>query len=444
MRPGIMEPLLADAEMGAILDDAARARAMVRVERALAAAEGRLGVIPAEAAAAIAAALDGFAPDLDDLARGTAAAGVPVPALLAQLRRRVGGGTATWLHWGATSQDIVDTALVLQLEVAVALLAARLDALIAALATLAERHRGTPMVARTRFQQALPTTFGLKVAGWLAPLPRHRVRLRELRPRLLVVQLGGAAGNLAALGARGVAVMAALAAELGLAVPPMPWHSQRDAIAELGSWLVLVTGSLGKLGQDVLLLAQNEVGEVREAEGGGSSTMPQKSNPIRAEALVTLARHNATLVAGLYQAMLHAHERDGAAWQLEWPILPEMLSATAAALAHALELARTLVVDPVAMRRTLEATRGLLLAEAASFALAETMPRAEALALVATACREAVASGRDLLELLAERATAPVDWRRLREDALRPAAADRLIDRVLAAARDEPWQEDPT
>ena len=196
------------------------------------------------------------------------------------------------------------------------------------------------MVARTRFQQAIPTTFGLKVAGWLAPLLRHRQRLAELLPRLLVVQLGGAAGNLAALGDRGVEVMEDLARELGLACPPMPWHSQRDGLIELAGWLSLVTGSLGKLGQDVLLLAQNEVGEIREADGGGSSTMPQKSNPIRAEALVTLARSNATLVAGMHQAALHAHERDGAAWQLEWKILPDMVLAAGSALGHATALAR--------------------------------------------------------------------------------------------------------
>jgi 3-carboxy-cis,cis-muconate cycloisomerase len=441
VRPGIFEPLLADAEIGAILGDNAQARAMVRVESALAAAEGRLGVIPEAAAAAIVAALAGFEPDLGDLARGTAAAGVPVPALVAQLRGRVGGDAASWLHWGATSQDIVDTALVLRLGEVLRLLEARLDALVEALAGLAERHRGTPMVARTRFQQALPTTFGLKVAGWLAPLARHRQRVRELRPRLLVVQLGGAAGNLAALGGRGVEVMEELAKELGLGVPPMPWHSQRDTIGELGAWLALVTGSLGKLGQDVLLLAQNEIGELREAAGGGSSTMPQKSNPIRAEALVTLARRNAALVAGLHEAALHAHERDGAAWQLEWTILPDMLSATATALAHALELARKLVVDAEAMWRTLEASRGLLLAEAATFALAGSMPRAEAQALVAAACREAIAADRDLIELLAARAPAPIDWPHLRERALRPASADGLIERVLAAARGASFRE---
>ncbi len=432
--PGIFEALLVDREAATLLGDAAQARAMVRVEGAHAAVQGRLGVIEAEAARRIVGALAGFEPDLADLAQGTASAGVPVPALVAQLRAAVGGPAGGFVHWGATSQDIVDTALVLCLRDVAALLEARLVATAEALARLADAHRATPTVARTRFQQALPTVFGLKVAGWLAPLLRHRERLRELRPRLLLVQLGGAAGNLAALGERGVEVMEALAAELDLGCPPMPWHSQRDALAEIASWLALVSGSLGKLGLDVLLMAQNEVGEVREAEGGGSSTMPQKSNPVLAEALVGLARRNAALVGAMHEAALHAQERDGAAWQLEWATLPAMATATAAALAHAGRLAATLVVDAGRMRAVLDGTGGLLLAEAASFALAEHMPRAEAQALVKAACKEALASGRDMVELVAGRTDVAVDWAALRQEAERPACAGALIDRVLGEA----------
>ena len=431
MAGALFRALLDDPEVAALLGDAAQARAMVEVEIALARVQADLGVIPADAGRAIEAALADFAPDLDGLAAGTAAAGIPIPALVAQLRRAVGEPAATYVHWGATSQDIVDTALVLRLREVLAVLEVRLDRLGAALARLAREHRDTVLVARTRYQQALPTTFALKVAGWLAPLARHRDRLRELEPRLLAVQFGGAAGNLAALGDRGVGVMEALAAELGLACPPMPWHSQRDSVAEFASWLALVTGTLGKLGQDVLLMAQNEVGELREAAGGGSSTMPQKSNPIRSEALVTLARRNATLVAGLHQAMLHAHERDGAAWQLEWGILPDMVSGTAAALDHAACLAETMVVDGRRMAATLASTGGLLLAEAASFALSEHMPRAEAQALVKRACAAAIASGRDLLAVVSEQTDAPVDWPRLRARAEKPPGADRLVRRVL-------------
>ena len=426
--------LLSDPEVAALLADAAQARAMVRVERALAVAEGRLGVIEPGVATAIERRLAKFEPDLMGLARGTAEAGVPVPALVAQLRVAVGGEAAGFLHWGATSQDIVDTALILQLREALVLLEGRLADLIAALARLADAHRATVAVARTRFQQAVPTTFGLKAAAWLAPLLRHRARLGELRPRLLVVQFGGAAGNLSALGAQGVAVMEALAAELDLGCPALPWHAQRDTLAELASWLALVTGSLGKLGLDLLLLAQSEVAEVREARGGGSSTMPQKANPVLSEALVTLARRDATLLAGMYQAMPHALERDGAAWQLEWAVLPDMIETTGAALAHADELARTLVVDPARARAVLDAALDLPLAEAVSFALAEHVPRARAQELVKQAAREATASGRKLLEVLAARVDAKIDWERVRAEAERPACNDALIDRVLAEA----------
>ena len=426
--------LLSDPEVAALLDDAAQARAMVRVERALAVAEGRLGVIEPGVATAIEQRLSNFEPGLVGLARGTAEAGVPVPALVAQLRVAVGGEAAGFLHWGATSQDIVDTALILQLREALVLLEGRLAALTAALARLADAHRATVAVARTRFQQAVPTTFGLKAAAWLAPLLRHRARLAGLRSRLLVVQFGGAAGNLSALGAQGVAVMEALAAELDLDCPALPWHAQRDTLAELASWLALVTGSLGKLGLDLLLLAQSEVAEVREARGGGSSTMPQKANPVLSEALVTLARRNATLLAGMYQAMPHALERDGAAWQLEWAILPDMIETTGAALAHAGELARTLVVDPARARAVLDAALDLPLAETVSFALAEHVPRARAQELVKQAAREATASGRQLLEVLAARVDAKIDWEQIRAEAEHPACNDALIDRVLAEA----------
>ena len=424
--------LLSDPEVAALLDDDAQARAMVRVERALAAVEGRLGVIEPAAATAIDQRLAGFAPDLAGLARGTGEAGVPVPALVGQLRSEIGGEAARFVHWGATSQDVIDTALVLQLREALALLERRLSEVIAALGELADAHRATVAVARTRFQQAVPTSIGLKAAVWLAPLLRHRTRLAELRPRLLVVQFGGAAGNLSALGDQGIAVMEGLAGELGLRCPALPWHAQRDTLAELASWLALVTGSLGKLGLDLLLLAQSEVGELREARGGGSSTMPQKANPVLSEALVTLARRNATLLAGMFQAMPHALERDGAAWQLEWAVLPDMVETTAAALAHAGALARTVIVDPARARAVLDAALDLPLAEAVSFALAEHMPRARAQELVKQAAREATAAGSKLLDVMAARDGAGIDWEQVRAQAEHPACNDALIDRVLA------------
>lgn len=424
--------LFSDPETAALLDDRARLRAMLDVEAALARVQGRLGVIPPEAAARIAEVAATLEIDPAALTLGTAEAGMPIPALVAALRQAVGGDAAAYVHWGATSQDIMDTGLVLRLREVIARLDDRLAGVVRRLAALAEEHRGTVMVARTRAQQALPTSFGLKAAGWLAPLVRDRARLAALRPRLLVVQFGGAAGTLAALGEPGLAVMEALGAELGLAVPPMPWHAQRDGLVEFAAWLALVTGSLGKIGTDLVLLAQTEVGEAYPRGGGGSSTMPQKTNPVAAETLVALARFNAGLLGPAAETLVQAQERDGAAWPLEWLVLPQMAVAAGAALRLAAEALDGLVVDAARMAANLEASRGLVLAEAASFALAEHMPRPEAQALVKAACAEAAESGRHLMDVLAEKTAAPVDWFGLKDPAGYLGAADRLIDRVLA------------
>ncbi|MEE9210986.1 MAG: 3-carboxy-cis,cis-muconate cycloisomerase, partial [Kiloniellales bacterium] len=336
--------LFSDREIAALLDDRARLRAMLDVEAALARVQGRLGVIPPAAATRIAEVAESLEIDPAALAPGTAGAGVPVPALVAAPREAVGAEAGPYVHWGATSQDIMDTGLVLRLRDLLDRLDRRLAGLIQSLAALAEAHRGTVMAARTRAQQALPTTFGLKAAGWLAPLARHRERLAQLRPRLLAVQLGGAAGTLAALGTRGIEVMEALAEKLGLAVPSAPWHAQRDGFAELAAWFALVTGGLGKIGKDLVLLAQSEVGEARP-KGGGSSTLPQKTNPVAAEALVTLARFNAGLLALATEALVQAQERGGAAWSLEWLTLPQMAAATGAALRLARQALDGLGVD---------------------------------------------------------------------------------------------------
>jgi 3-carboxy-cis,cis-muconate cycloisomerase len=426
--------LFSTPEMRGLLDDGARVAAMVRVEAALARAEAAAGVIPADAAAAITAAIQTFDPDLAAIGAGSDAAGVPVPALVAQLRRHVGGDAAAWVHWGATSQDIIDTALVLCLREALTLFDGRLVALADRLAVLAGAHRDTVMLARTRLQQAAPTSFGLKLAGWRAPLVDHRARLAELRPRLLQAQLGGAAGTLAPLGDRGVAVLEAFAADLGLAAPALPWHTRRDALAELAGWLSLVTGALGKLGFDVGLMAQSEVGELRESGDtgrGGSSTLPQKANPVASEMLVTLARHNAGALAAMHQALLHENERSGMAWSLEWLTLPGMLMATEAALVHAQRIADGLVVDAARMRTNFAASCGLVLAEAASFALADHMPRPEAQALVRDAVATVQAEGRHLVDILAERCSAPVDWDALRRPEAYLGVAGVFVDRAL-------------
>lgn len=434
----LFQSLFSAREVALLFDDQAYVDQMLRVEAALARVQGRLGIIPNDAAKAIDAALSGMTLPASELTDGTGDAGVPVPALVAALRKRIDADVGQYLHWGATSQDIMDTALVLTLGRAVELLKTELDRVIQALKLMADAHRGSVMAARTRSQQALPMTFGLKAANWLLPLLRHRVRLAELNPRLLAVQFGGAAGTLSALGERGLEVMETLAAELELACPDVPWHTQRDSLAEFAGWLSLVSGSLGKMGQDIVLLSQSEVGEVREggqASGGGarggSSTMPQKSNPVSSEALVTAAKMNATLLPALHQALLQEHERGGVAWQLEWLTLPQMVTGTAVSLKHARYLSENLEVDAARMRSNLENSKGLLLAEAATFALAEHMPRPEAQALVKAACRDVLDRGQHLMDLLAERSDAPVDWSRVRDPANYLGVTKELIDRVI-------------
>jgi 3-carboxy-cis,cis-muconate cycloisomerase len=357
---------------------------------------------------------------------------VPVGALVAALREAAGDEAASWVHWGATSQDIVDTALVLSLREVTTLIDNRLADLVRALLATARRHAATPMLARTRSQAAVPTSFGLKAAGWAAPLQRHRARLAELTPRLLVIQLGGAAGTRSVLGDAGAAVSSALARELGLGDTPLPWHNQRDAFAELAGWFSLVTGSLGKLGQDILLLAQSGIEEV-QAGDGSSSTMPHKANPVSAELLVALARHNANLLAEVHQALVHGQERDGAAWSGEWLALPQMAVGAGAALSHATRLIDELAVDRDRMAENLAATNGLALAEAAAFALTRHMPRREAELLVKSAAQSAGADGGHLLDHLARTTDAAVDWDALKDPDTQIATAVRMLEDYLAA-----------
>ena len=419
--------LYGDPEVAALFASGAEIRAMLLVEGALAEAEAGLGIIPEASAVAIARAAREVVIDPAELAEGMAGAGVPVAALVKAFRRTLGPEHGAWLHWGATSQDVVDTGLVLRLRRVLDILDERLARLAATLADQAGRHRETVIAARTRYQIATPTTLGAKIAVWGLPLVRHRTRLAELRPRLLRVSLGGASGNNAALQGRGAEVMRAVAAALDLAPSEVPWHAARDAVAELGGWLSLVTGSLGKIGQDLILLGQSEVGEVTAGAGGGSSTMPHKANPVAAEALVTLARLNAGTVGTLHQALVAAQERDGVAMGLEWFALPQMCAAAGGATRLALGMAEALAAHPDRIAATFAADRGLMLAEAAVFALAGRMPRPEAQALVAEAVG---AIGDGTLPDALERRVPDIDWpsvldpRRLTGDA--PALADRL------------------
>lgn len=433
----IFAPLFSDAETAAIFSDEQRVQQWLQVEVALAGAQARLGVIPAAAAAAIAAGAADLRVDMERLQASTEKAGIPIIELVQQLRAQVGAEAASYVHWGATSQDILDTALVLQLRAALRLLEERQQRLIRNLAQLAGRYRHTVMAGRTHSQQALPIPFGLKVAGWLAPLLRHRQRLAELKPRLLVVQFGGAAGTLAALGTSGLDVQTELAAELDLGRPLMPWHTQRDNLAELAGWLSLVSGSLAKMAQDIILMAQTEVGEVRESADlsrGGSSTMPQKSNPIMSELIITAARTNAALLATMHQALVQEHERATHGWQMEWLALPQMIALTSAALNKAVYLSEHLVVDEARMAQNVSAANGLMLAEAITFALTPFMSRAEAKKLVSESCRLALEQGRHLVDVVREQTNAPVAWDAWRDETAYWGVADAFIEHVLAAA----------
>jgi 3-carboxy-cis,cis-muconate cycloisomerase len=434
----VLESVFADEDLAAVFSEARYAREMVAVEAALSTVEARLGVIPAESGARIVAASATFRPDLDAIRARLAHDGVPVIELVRQLREHVGGPAADDVHFGATTQDIMDTALVLQMRAALAAVERTLDRVVDNLAAMARRYRASVMPGRTRSQQAVPIPFGLKVAGWLAPLLRHRKRLAEMRTRVLVVQLGGAAGTLEPLAERGVAVAEALAAQLDLAAPPMPWHTQRDALAEVAGWLSMMSGSLAKMAQDIILLAQTEIGEVRESaeEGrGGSSTMPQKVNPVTSEQIVAAARINAALLGAMHQAMIQEHERATSGWQIEWGTLPRMFELTASALRKAEYLSTHLAVDEARMRHNVSAANGLMLAEAISFALATTMSRKAAKVLVTAACRTAQEENRHLVDVLRGQTDAALEWDRLKDETAHFGSAQAFIDRVLADAR---------
>ena len=324
----LLSGLLGDEEMTALIGAEAEIGAMLRFEAALAQAESETGVIPPEAARDIARTLETFRPDIAALKAGAARDGVVVPDLVRQIRQAVGEPCAKHVHFGATSQDVIDTALVLRALQCLDLLEQRLATLADAFVDLSARFGDRSLMAHTRMQPAIPIRVADRIESWRAPILRHLDRLDTLRRSIAVIQFGGAAGTLDAFGDKGSAVRAALAARLGLA-DAQQWHSQRDRIADLANWLSLVTGSLGKFGQDIALMA-DAGGEIELAGGGSSSAMEHKRNPIDAELLVTLARFNAVQLSGLHQALVHEQERSGSAWTLEWMILPQMLIATGA------------------------------------------------------------------------------------------------------------------
>jgi 3-carboxy-cis,cis-muconate cycloisomerase len=417
---------------------------MLDVEAALARAEGALGVIPANAVKPIAEAcrVENF--DLTAIAESAPASGniaIPlVKALTAQVKKS-DAAAAGFVHWGATSQDIVDTALVLDVRAGIDALDADLARAIAGFTALAERHRNTATVARTWLQQALPMPFGLKVAGYAAALARSRTRLRRLRGEALVLQFGGAAGTLAALGTRGLDVAENLAAELKLPLPEAPWHSQRDRLAEVASALAILAGTCGKIARDVSLLMQTEVGEAfepAEQGKGGSSTMPHKRNPVGASSALACAAMAPQLAATILGAMVQDHERAAGAWPAEWPVFPALLLVASGALAPVADMADGLEVDAARMRGNLDATHGQIMAEAVSFRLAEKIGKAEAHTLIESAGKKAHEQKRSLKSVLAAdpavtKQIAPAEMERLFDPAHYQGVAQSLIDRLLAS-----------
>ncbi|WDD90921.1 3-carboxy-cis,cis-muconate cycloisomerase [Burkholderia sp. FERM BP-3421] len=416
---------------------------MLDVEAALARALAAHRVIPRAAVAPIEAACDAARLDADALARDAALGGNLAIPLVRQLTARVKAAdaeAAKYVHWGATSQDILDTGLVLQLRDTFDLLDPLLGEACASLAALARAHRATPMIGRTWLQQALPITLGLKFAQWLDALLRHRERLAALRTRVLALQFGGAAGTLASLREQAGPVARSLADDLRLDLPDVPWHTQRDRIAETAACFGMLIGTLGKIARDVSLQMQTEVGELAEpaaAGKGGSSTMPHKRNPVGCAAVLTAAVRAPGLVATVFAGMVQEHERALGGWQAEWDALPELARLAGGALAQVAQLVAGLEIDPARLAANLDATRGLVLGEAVMLALGDAIGRLDAHHLVEQASREALQSGRTLHDVLAAdpRVSAqlsPEALQRLFDPAHYVGAAHAFVDAVLA------------
>ncbi|MDQ2642395.1 MAG: 3-carboxy-cis,cis-muconate cycloisomerase [Myxococcota bacterium] len=440
----LLDSIFASEAMQEVFCGRGGLQGMLDFESALAHAQARAGLFSAETADVIGAQCRADLFDLSALSRGAALSGnsaIPMIRALTELVAARDPSAARLVHFGATSQDAIDTGLVLQLRRAIDLLESDLARLARALAALAHAHRKTPLLGRTWLQPAPPVTFGLKAAGWLSAVERHRARLREMAPRIFVTQFGGAVGTLASLGVHGLAVADELARELKLAVPDMPWHAHRDRVAEVGTVLALLTGTLGKIGRDLSLLSQAEVGEAFEPSApgrGGSSTMPHKRNPIAAAAMLAAATRVPALCATLLSAMPQEHERGLGGWQAEWVVLPEICLLTSGALYHAVRAIEGLTVDVARMQHNIEATRGVVMAEPVALALSRRMDRGAAYQLAERACHDALGQGRSLREVLADNALvlehlSAEELDRLCDPSAYFGLADEWVSRVLAA-----------
>lgn len=409
-RPGnqLFDAYFTARDMREVFCDQGRVQAMLDFEAALARAEARVGLVPASAVAPIMAACDAGLYDFAALGEAIATAGNSAIPLVKALGKQIAATDAEaerYVHLGATSQDVMDSGLVLQLRQALVLIEHELAQLADSLAAQAQRFATTPLAGRTWLQHATPVTLGMKIAGWLGAVTRSRQRLQELKPRVLVLQFGGASGTLAALGDQALPTAEALAEELQLSLPEQPWHTQRDRIVEFGAVLGLIAGSLGKFGRDISLLMQTEAAEVFEpaAPGkGGSSTMPHKRNPVGAAVLIGAATRVPGLVSTLFSAMPQEHERSLGLWHAEWETLPEICCLVSGSLQQARLLADGLEVDAARMSRNLELTQGLVLAEAVSIVLAQRVGRDTAHHLLEQCCKRAVAEQRHLRAVLGD------------------------------------------
>jgi 3-carboxy-cis,cis-muconate cycloisomerase len=430
--------------MAVVFSPQAHVRGMLAFEAALARAEARVGIIPQEAATAIAASCKEELFDVTALYHEAVLAGTPAIPLVRMLTARIGDEAGKFVHWGATSQDAIDTALMLQMRDGLDLLVDDLLGVCEACATLAEQHRQTLMVGRTLLQQALPITFGLKAARWLALTVRQVQAVREHREHTLAVQLGGAAGTLAALGDHGPQVEELLAEELGLPAPDLPWHTERDRVAQIAVTLGVVAGAMAKIAGDVVLLAQTEVGEVSEGTApgkGGSSAMPQKHNPVDATAALASARLAVGGVPVILSAMAQEHERAIGGWQAEWAAIPDLFCFTAGAIERVRGAVAGLQVDSARMKANLDLTGGLVMAESLTMALAPHIGRPEAQRIVKAICDRAITSGRSLQQTAQanEQVTALLSSEEI-DQALDPSgylgSTDIFIDRALASYRE--------
>jgi 3-carboxy-cis,cis-muconate cycloisomerase len=439
----IFRDIFSTEAMRRVFSDENRVQKYLDIEAALAKVQARLGIIPREAAEEIVKHCQAAEYDFALLKKQTERIGYPVLPVVQQLVKKCANGVGEWCHWGATTQDITDTATVLQIREALDLVESEIKAISKALAGLAKKYRDTPMAGRSNLQQAVPITFGFKAATLLSGFDRHLQRLKELRPRVLVGEFGGAAGTLASLGKDGLKVQEGLMKELSLGQPAIAWHTMRDAIAETGCFLGLVTGTLGKIATDVKLMMQTEVEEVYEpfAEGrGSSSTMPQKRNPISCNYIVACTSMVRQNVAALLDAMVEDHERSTGPWEIEWISVPEIFCLAAGALNQARFLMEGLEVDPARMRANLDLTRGLIVSEAVMMGLGPSLGRQRAHDLVYDICRKTITAKESFLDLLA---ADPDIAKHMKRDELAKlvdpsnylGVAGEMIDRVLAGHR---------